>query len=213
MILFSSYCILLILTTLPKVSISMSGIWRNYIDLTLWINLSKISVAKIHLNLRDGINMIYRHVWLKHLASRTFLPSWRRQYNEATAEYRPCSSTGSDLKLQEVIRCREYWLHKSGASSWHNPPCYIPKTRKHYRIMYTLLRGLYGLECIYVKYHYKYIYANVNFYEFNAERWKHVQYYLNLDASYGLNMTFVRFSLTDMCYVSYPYKPAYLRHV
>ena len=181
------HCILLILITLPKVSVSLSVIWKNYVDLTLRINLSKISAAEIHLSLRDIISLIYRHVWLKHLASRTCLPSWRRQYKEYKAQYTPCGTTGRDPTLQEVTQCREYWLNRSEGSfcsEWRFPLCCLRKTRKRHRIIYTNLRGLYGLECIYVKYHHKYIYANVNFYEISADRWNHVEYYINLNATY-----------------------------
>ena len=135
MILFSSYYILLMLTTLPKVSVSMSGICKNYVDLILRINLSKISAAKIHFSPQDIVNMVYRHVWLKHLTSRTCLPSWRRQYKEYKVQYMPCGPTGRDPTLQEVTQCREYWLHRSEGSfcsEWRFNLCCLRKTRKHY---------------------------------------------------------------------------------
>ena len=197
--------------------INISTILEKYIKSILQVNLSKVP-RDTNVNIRDVTYNLHRFVYMKHLATRKCFPKLSRKYTQTTLPpIIPCSYHWMTNSLRHLADCREFSMCETTRSRVCNVPetvwCVLPSIRLQYRVVQMTLHAAAQQKCIQVKNGQnggQKVKVNHQVLNMDPLKLNRIKFSFNAHRLLGVNVTFMIFSLSDMCHVSFPYKPVYL---
>ena len=207
-----------------KMSSSLDHQWERYVESIPQIILSKIP-HNTNINIRDVSDSLQRIVYIKHLGTKKCFPRLKRTYSHMMSrEFTLCDENWRLDPQPSLPRCREYSMCRSDAHidirrsiaclTSDVPRCQMSTTRVRNRVAFTTLRAAAQQECIQVEYGQngaQKVKVNRHVLNQRSSKINVIKFLFNTHRFYlGLNITFKTFSLSDMCFVSFPYKPKYI---
>ena len=213
----------LLLTFEMYISLQIDNQWEKYIESILQTILSKIPYGT-NINICDFSDSIQKIVYIKHLRTRKCIPHLKHTYSHMMSqEFKVCDENWRLDPWPSLSQCREYSMCRSGSvreitrymaclTSEH-PKCQISTTIVQNRVVYTTLQAAAQQECIQVEYGQdgdRKVKVNHHMLNQHSSEINVIKFSFQAHRLLGMNITFKTFSLSDMCFVSFPYKPEYL---